>query len=60
MHADTLRAIDGIGIFPMVSLVLFVTVFAVMLVRTVRLDRRRLAEYAALPLDETSVTRGEE
>jgi hypothetical protein len=52
MHIDTLRAIDGIGIFPVVSLVLFVTVFTVMLVRTARLDRQRLARYAALPFDE--------
>jgi hypothetical protein len=53
MHIDTLRAIDGIGIFPVISLVLFVTVFTVMLVRTVRLNRHDLAEYARLPFNDS-------
>ena len=60
MHIETLRAIDGIGIFPVISLVLFVSVFAVMLVRAARLDGRRLAEYAALPLDQPRVPGKEE
>ena len=60
MHIETLRAIDGIGIFPVISLVLFVSVFAVMIVRAARLDGRRLAEYAALPLDESREAREEE
>lgn len=57
MHIDTLRAIDGIGIFPVISLLLFVTVFTVMLVRTLRLDRRRLVEYAHLPFDDIQSSR---
>jgi len=55
MSFETLRAIDGVGIFPIISLLLFVTVFAVMLIRTARLDRSRLDSYARLPLDETAV-----
>jgi hypothetical protein len=53
MHTETLRAIDGIGIFPVVSLLLFVAVFTVMLIRTARIDRRRLAEYANLPFNDS-------
>jgi hypothetical protein len=51
MYADILRRIAGIEVFPVVSLLLFVTVFAVVLVWTVRLAAARLARLAALPLD---------
>jgi len=54
MHADVLRAIAGIEVFPVFSLVLFVTFFSIVLVRTSRLDRKRLASFAAIPLDGTS------
>lgn len=52
MAAEVLRAIDGIAIFPIVSLVLFVIVFGGVLIWSSRLDRRRLDRYARLPLDE--------
>lgn len=54
MPFETLRAIDGVGLFPVVSLLLFVTVFTVMLVRTARLDRARLDGYARLPLADAT------
>ena len=41
MYKETLRAIAGIGLFPAVSLVLFVVVFALVLVQVVRMDRTR-------------------
>ena len=52
MYAEILRAIDGIAVFPVVSLILFVVVFGVVLVRTARLDRARLDEFAQLPLEK--------
>jgi len=52
MHAEVLRAIDGIAIFPVISLVVFVLVFACVLVHSSRLDRGRLDRLAHLPLDE--------
>ena len=58
MHIDTLRAIAGIEIFPVVSLLLFVTVFTVVLVWTLRLDRARVAAAAHLPLDGTTPAAG--
>jgi hypothetical protein len=54
MHIDTLRAIAGIEIFPVVSLLLFVAVFTLVLVWTLRLDRSRVAAAAHLPLDATT------
>jgi len=51
MYMDILRRIDGIGIFPLVSLLLFVTVFAVVLIHVARADRSELERRAALPLE---------
>lgn len=51
MYKETLRAISGIEIFPVISLLLFVTVFTVVLVWTIRLDRARVDAAASLPLD---------
>jgi hypothetical protein len=51
MYTEVLRDIDGISIFPIVSLVTFVLVFSIVLVRTARLDRSRLDRLARLPLD---------
>lgn len=54
MYTEILRGIEGIGIFPVISLVLFVTVFTVMLVRVARTDREQLARHAALPLADAA------
>jgi hypothetical protein len=51
MYTEVLRDIDGISIFPILSLVTFVVVFGIVLLRTARLDRRRLDRLARLPLD---------
>ena len=51
MYKDSLRSIAGIDVFPVFSLVVFLVVFGAVLVWTARLDRRRLAHLAALPLD---------
>jgi hypothetical protein len=53
MYKDILRSIAGIEVFPIVSLVLFVSVFAIVLLWTSRLDGPRLARLARLPLDDT-------
>lgn len=52
MYTDILRGIEGIGIFPIVSLLLFVAVFAVVIGWALRADRTRLDRHAALPLTE--------
>ena len=51
MYQDILRSITGIEIFPVISLCLFVFVFAVVLVWTSRLDGAWLARSASLPLE---------
>ena len=51
MYKETLRAIEGIGAFPVVSLLLFVAVFATVLYRVARMQRAEADRFAALPLD---------
>ena len=51
MYMEVLRSIEGIAIFPIVSLVVFVTFFTGMLIWTSRLGRDRLATFARMPLD---------
>lgn len=52
MHIETLRGIAGVGIFPALSLVVFVAVFVVVLVRVARMDRASVRRFSNLPLDE--------
>lgn len=51
MYKEILRSIAGIEVFPLISLGLFVCAFVAVVVYAVRIDRRRAAEYSALPLD---------
>ena len=51
MYKETLRAIAGIGLFPAVSLVLFVIVFTLVLVRVLRMGRAETEHLAGLPLE---------
>ena len=51
MYKDILRSIGGIDVFPVVSLIVFLAVFAAAIVRTLRIGRRELAHLASLPLD---------
>jgi hypothetical protein len=52
MYQDILQRIEGIGIFPVISLVLFVSLFSVVLVVVVRMDRSRAERLASLPMDD--------
>jgi hypothetical protein len=51
VYTEILRSIAGIHVFPVMSLVLFVAVFTVMLIRVVRMDVRSVERMATLPLD---------
>lgn len=51
MHKEVMRAIAGIDVFPVISLVLFVIVFTVAVIRALRLDRRLVEQLSLLPLD---------
>ena len=52
MYQETLERIVGIEIFPIISLILFVAVFAGAVYAAVRMDRRQADSLAHMPLDE--------
>jgi len=54
MYTEILGSIDGIAIFPVLSLVVFVVFFSAMLIWTSRIDARRLARLSRLPLEEST------
>ncbi|MEO5819198.1 MAG: cbb3-type cytochrome c oxidase subunit 3 [Vicinamibacteraceae bacterium] len=58
MYTDILRSIAGIEVFPVLSLVVFVSFFTAVLVWVARLDPQRVASLSALPLDATDEPRG--
>ena len=47
-----LTGIDGVDIYPMISLLLFVIFFVVMFLYVARMKKSRIEELSALPLDE--------
>jgi cytochrome c oxidase cbb3-type subunit IV len=60
MYKEILRSIGGIDMYPVVSLVIFVTFFAGVVARALRMDARRVERLAALPLDRDEEIAGSE
>jgi cytochrome c oxidase cbb3-type subunit IV len=58
MYKEILRGIGGIDVYPVVSLVIFVTFFAIVIARALRMDARRVGRLAALPLDSDEAVGG--
>ena len=58
MYKETLRGIAGIGLFPAVSLLLFVAVFALVIVYVARMKRTDADRLAALPLEPADAPAG--
>jgi hypothetical protein len=57
MYQEVLRSVEGVGIFPAISLVVFVAVFGLVVLRAARMDRSGVQRLAALPLDEKEESR---
>lgn len=49
-----LSGIDGVEIYPIISLLLFFTVFVSMFIFVMKLPKRRIDEISQLPLDNTT------
>ncbi len=51
MFSEHLSRIEGISIYPIVSMILFIALFGVTLVWVMRLDKKYLSKMKNLPLD---------
>ncbi len=47
-----LTTIDGVSIFPIISLLIFVLFFAVMITRVVRMKKSEIAELGHMPFED--------
>ncbi len=59
MYKEVLRSIDGVEIFPVISLLVFFAFFVGVVVWSIRLNRQRVSEMARLPLDRNPDRPGE-
>jgi len=58
MIQNVLRELGGVGIYGVISVCLFFTVFGVALIRALILNKSVIDEMRALPLDEEEVNSG--
>ena len=56
MYKEILRSIGGIDVYPVVSLIIFVTFFAIVVAHALRMDARRVGRLAAMPLESSDDT----
>lgn len=54
MFKQNLETIAGIGLYPMISLLIFTGFFAVMLLYLARADKSRLESVSRIPLDSSN------
>ena len=54
MIRDILQSIEGVEIYPLISLVVFAVFFAVILIWMLRIDKNYIKEMEQLPLDSNS------
>ncbi len=51
MYKEVLRSIDGVGVYPMISLVIFTTFFVGMLTYVVSMRKTHVNKMKHIPLD---------
>lgn len=52
MYQNILTAIDGIIVFPIISLLIFVLFFSVVIYRVARIPKEEIKEIEKIPLDD--------
>ena len=55
MYKEVLRSIEGIGLFPSISLVIFLALFAFVVIYVIRKGRPHWEKAANIPLDDSKV-----
>ncbi len=54
MYKNVLQAIEGIGIFPIISMLIFLAVFLTAIVWAFKMDKAQLQQMAELPLEQSN------
>ncbi len=54
MFRQILESIEGIGIFPMISLLIFTVFFALVIIWVINLDKKRITHLENLPFDDSN------
>ncbi len=54
MHKEVLRSIDGIEIYPILSLAIFGLFFVAMLIWVIKVDKKYIHDMSELPLSDGS------
>ena len=52
MHKEVLRSIEGIGLYPVISLIIFVLFFTTVFLWVLRMKRADARKLAAMPLED--------
>ena len=55
MYKEVLQSIEGIGIYPIVSMIVFVIFFAIVLIWYFKADKKYLKKMSNLPLDDEKI-----
>lgn len=55
MYRQILESIDGIGIYPVISLIIFISFFAAMVIWLLKADNSYLRRMGSLPLDQSEI-----
>jgi cytochrome c oxidase cbb3-type subunit IV len=56
MYKEVLRAINGVEVYPLISLAIFFVFFTLTLIRVVRADKAVMQEMADIPLSDSPET----
>lgn len=52
MYKEVLQSIEGIGIYPIISMIVFVIFFAIVIIWYFKADKKYLNKMSNLPLEE--------
>jgi len=52
MHKEVLANIDGVSLFPVIAIVLFMIIFSLIIYYTVKMDNRKIGELSFIPLED--------
>lgn len=54
-----LESIEGVEIFPIIALIIFFIFFTLVLIHTMKMDKKSLEEYSNIPLEDDKSTLSE-